>query len=73
MYKKFRSIIYAFDIIGSTPQLLIFNNSRYKSTFSSIASILIILFSVAYTAFSLMILKLQEVFKLKIPFYYFNY
>ena len=55
MYKKCRSILYSFDIIGSTPQLLIFNNSRYKSKYSSIISILIILFSIAYTIFSLIV------------------
>ena len=55
MYKKCRSILYTFDIIGPTPQLLIFNNSRYKSTFSSFISILIILFSVVYTIFSLIV------------------
>jgi len=55
MYQKFSSILYSFDIIGSTPQLLIFNNSRYKSTFSSIISILIFLFSIAYALFSLIV------------------
>ena len=55
MYKKCRSILYSFDIIGSTPQLLIFNNSRYKSKFSSIISILVILFSFVYTIFSLIV------------------
>jgi len=55
MNQKFRSILYSFDIIGSTPQLLIFNNSRYKSTFSSIISILIILFSIVYALFSLIV------------------
>ncbi len=55
MFKKCRSILYSFDIIGSTPQLLIFNNSRYKSTFSSIISLLVILFSIIYTIFSLVV------------------
>jgi len=55
MQKKCKSILYYFDIIGSTPQLLIFNNSRYKSTFSSIISLLVILFSIIYTIFSLIV------------------
>ena len=55
MDKKCRSILFSFDIIGSTPQLLIFNNSRYKSKFSSIISILVILFSFVYTIFSLIV------------------
>ena len=55
MYKKCRCLLYNFDIIGSIPQLLIFNDRRYKSTFSSIISILVILFSIVYTIFSLIV------------------
>ena len=55
MKKKNCFMLYTFDIIGSTPQLLIFNNSRYKSTFSSIISLFVILFSIIYTIFSLIV------------------
>ena len=42
-----------FDLIGVTPQLLIFNKKRYKSLLSSIVSFIIILFSVTLSFLSL--------------------
>ena len=53
MYNKCKSILYTFDLIGATPQLLIFNNSRYKSILSSLISIFIILLSISYCIISL--------------------
>ena len=53
MINKIKSILYTVDIIGSNPQLYIFKNTRYKSFFSSVISILIILFSISFIIFSL--------------------
>ena len=47
------SLLYSFDLIGETPQLLIFNSNRYKTIFSSIISILIVLFSIFLSLYSL--------------------
>ena len=53
MIDKCRTILITFDLIGSSPQLYMFNNKRYKSFFSSSISLLIILFSIIFTIFSL--------------------
>ena len=53
MLAKICHILYNFDIIGPNPQLYIFNNDRYKTFFSLIISIIIIIFSVLFTIFSL--------------------
>ena len=53
MLKNYRSILFKFDIIGTTPQIYIFNNIRYKSVFSSLLSLIIFLFSFAFSIFSL--------------------
>ena len=53
MIEKLTSLLYIFDIIGTTPQLLIFNNKRYKSIFSSLISVLIIIFSMGFAIYSL--------------------
>ena len=53
MLAKFNNILYSFDLIGPSPQLFIFNNNRYKTFFSFIISLIIIIFSVIYTIFSL--------------------
>ena len=53
MLKNLRAFLYIFDLIGMNPQLLIFNNRRYKTIFSSILSIIIIIFSIAFAIFSL--------------------
>ena len=62
MVKKIFSILYTFDLIGIEPQLLIFKESRYKTLFSSILSILIILISIIFS-----ILSLSEYFKFESP------
>ena len=59
---KFGKILYNFDLIGPSPQLYIFNNKRYKTFFSFIISIIIILFSVLFTIDSL-----NEYFKYESP------
>ena len=53
MIEKISDILYNFDLIGPSPQLYIFNNNRYKTFFSFIISLIIILFSVFFTIFSL--------------------
>jgi len=53
MLTKFCNILYNFDLIGPSPQLYIFNNNRYKTFFSFIISLIIILFSVFFIIFSL--------------------
>ena len=53
MIDKCKSLLIAFDLIGSSPQLYMLSNKRYKSVFSSIISILIILFSIIFTLFSI--------------------
>ena len=53
MIDKCKSILITFDLVGSSPQLYMFNNKRYKSFFSSIISILIILFSIIFALFSI--------------------
>ena len=53
MLVNISNILYKFDLIGPSPQLYIFNNNRYKTVLSFIISIIIILFSVVFTIFSL--------------------
>lgn len=55
MQNKFKSIFYHLGLIGQTPQLYIFGNKRYKSSFSSFISIIIILFSFAFILYSLIL------------------
>ena len=62
MLAKISNILYNFDLIGPSPQLYIFNNKRYKTLFSFIISLIIILFSVFFTIFSLV-----EYFKYENP------
>ena len=52
MFKKCKSFLYVFDLIGESPQLYIFNNRRYKSIFTSFISFIIILFSFTFTVIS---------------------
>ena len=52
MLDKLKSFLYPFDLIGTTPRLLIFNNERYKTLFTSFTSLLIIIFSFAFAIFS---------------------
>ena len=53
MLAKCSKILYTFDLIGPSPQLLIFNKNRYKTLFSFIISLIIIIFSVFFTIYSL--------------------
>ena len=53
MIKKIGAFLYKFDLIGIIPQLFIFQNNRYKSTFSLITSINILLFSIVFTIYSI--------------------
>ena len=53
MVNKCQSFLYFFDLVGTSPELYVFNNTRYKTILSSILSIIIILFSVFFTLYSL--------------------
>jgi hypothetical protein len=55
MKECFISLFYKFDLIGQTPQLYIFGHNRYKSSFSLILSIILIIFSAAFTLYSLIL------------------
>ena len=48
MLKSFKNIIYTLDLIGPTPQLLIFNKKRYQSIVSFFISIIIIIISLMF-------------------------
>ena len=62
MAKKCKSFFYFFDFIGTSPELYVFHNTRYKTFFSSILSIIIIIFSSFFT-----IISLIEFFKFESP------
>ena len=49
---KFKPLLLTFDFIGFVPQFRIMNDSRYKSIFSSLISIAIILFSISFVIYS---------------------
>ena len=49
---KFKTILFKLDFLGITPQLKILNNKSYKSIFSSLLSLLIIIFSIAFVIYS---------------------
>ena len=53
MIEKWKSLLYKLDLIGASPQLLIFKNKRYKSILSSLISILIIILSLIFIIFSI--------------------
>ena len=53
MLEKISNFIYYFDIIGPSPKLYIFNKETYKSVFSLIFSLLLILLSFIYILYSL--------------------
>ena len=52
MYRQVKSILFTLDFLGIIPQLKILNYNIYKSLFSSILSLLIIIFSVAFGIYS---------------------
>ena len=58
----FDSMLYKIDLVGASPQLLIFKNQRYKSILSLVISILIIITSIIFT-----ILTLIDYFKYQNP------
>ena len=53
MINNFKSFLFLFDLVGTSPQLLIFNEKRYKSILSSLISIIIIFASISFAIFSL--------------------
>ena len=53
MVKSCKSFFYKFDLIGANPQLYIFNDERYKTKLSLFISIIILLFSIGFTTYSL--------------------
>ena len=53
MALKIKPLLLKCDFIGSIPQFRILDETRYKSIFSSILSILIILFSIVFVSYSL--------------------
>ena len=53
MVNKYKYFLYTFDFIDQVPKLYIFKNDRYKSLFSSISSIIIILSSIIFVIISL--------------------
>jgi len=55
MNRKYKNILYNFDLIGITPQLKIFNKSTYKTILSSIISIVIILISISFSLYSIIL------------------
>ena len=50
-----KSILYFYDILGLEPKLGIFDRDTYKSTFSSILSIIILFLSATFTVYSLIV------------------
>ena len=49
---KIKPLLLKFDFIGCVPQFRILDETRYKSIFSSILSIILILFSIALVSYS---------------------
>ena len=58
----FESIIYKIDLVGISPQLLIFKSQKYKSILSLLISIMLIMTTIIYT-----ILTLYDYFKYQNP------
>ena len=54
MIESLKSFLYLFDLIGKSPQLLIFNNYRNKSILSSLISLIIILISIAFSIYAIL-------------------
>lgn len=48
-----KDYLYIFDLLGNPPKLRIFNEDNYKSIFSSILSILLIIASIIFSIYSL--------------------
>ena len=54
MIESLKSFIYLFDLIGKTPQLLIFNSYRNKSILSSFISLIIMLISKGFSIYAIL-------------------
>ena len=52
MVFKIKSLLYRCDFIGFIPQFRVLNEYRYKTIFSSILSLLIIIFSIVFVSYS---------------------
>ena len=54
MFESLKSFIYLFDLIGKSPQLLIFNSYRNKSILSSFISLIIMLVSIGFSIYAIL-------------------
>ena len=52
MVFKMKSLLYKFDFIGFIPQFRVLNEFRYKTAFSSILSMIIVIFSIVFVSYS---------------------
>ena len=52
MSETYKKYLYIFDLLGRPPQLRVLDNDTYKSTFSSILSIILIFFSIIFGIYS---------------------
>jgi len=57
MVNKCQSILYFFDLVGTSPELYVFNNNRYKTIFTSILSITVLLFIFDYKYIFVKVMK----------------
>ena len=53
MFNKCKSVLYNIDFFGEIPQLYIFGNKRYKTSFSCFLSIIISILTLAFILYSL--------------------
>ena len=53
MNKKIKSLLYSFDFSGLVPQFRVLNYDSYRSIFSSIVSIIIIISSIGFSIYSI--------------------
>ena len=52
MLNKVINFLYNFDVIGQNPKLYIFNKERYKSVFSLVLSLFMIIISTVFIIYS---------------------
>ena len=55
MNQRIKSFLYSLDLIGPSPQLYVYNKTRYNSILSSIISILILSLSIFYAICSIIL------------------
>ena len=55
MNLNYKEILFTFDLLGKKPQLRIFNYNSYKTLFSSLTSIIILLICIAFSIYSIVI------------------